>query len=121
MANKDMRTIDGITLEIQRCNHCKATPTDEEVRQAMRWRHEVQPVCAICSKSIAYVHKYVSHQPEEGEAFAWKSYGDWEPAIRVSGQQSTDPKLAYLNLWAHTACLRAAIPNLDALNKPFDH
>lgn len=112
------RTIDGLTLEVRQCGHCKAIPSDDEIRAAMNWRAHIQPVCAICAKEVSYVHKYVSHQPDGGEAFAWRSYGDWEPAMQLHGSQSSDPQLLYVNIWVHVACFRKAVPNLDTFNKP---
>jgi len=117
MENTIPRTVDGLTLEIRQCGHCKAIPSDDEIRAAMKWRHQIQPVCAICAKALSYIHKYVTHQPEDGDAFAWKSYGDWEPAMKISSSESTDPKLHYLKIWVHVACFRNAVPNLDKFNK----
>lgn len=111
------RTVDGQTLEVRQCGHCKAVPTDDEIREAMKWRADTQPICAICTKKVSYIHTYVSHQPEEGDRFSWKSYGDWEPVVRISVSQSTDPKLRQMNIWVHTTCFRKAVPNLDKFNE----
>lgn len=113
------RTVDGLTLEVQQCRHCKAVPTDDEIRAAVKWRAHIQPVCAICTKEISYIHKYVSHQPGDNDSFEWRSYGDWEPAIKINGSQSTGPTLPYLNIWVHVTCFRNVVPNLDKFNKPY--
>ncbi len=111
-------TVDGVTLEVRQCGHCKAFPSDDEIREALKWRSNTQPFCAICAKKVSYIHTYVSHQPEDGNEFSWKSYGDWEPVIRIGISQSTDPTFRLMNIWVHTACFRKAVPNLERFNKP---
>lgn len=118
MGNNSSRTVDGLTLEVVQCHHCKALPSDDEIRAALKWRHNIQPICAICTKQVSYVHKYVSHQPGNKDDFEWRSYGEWEPAMKINGSQSSDPNLQFVNIWVHVACFRRAVPNLDKFNKP---
>jgi len=80
---KETRTICGVKVTIEECAHCKASPSDVDIKRAVEKAQQMrecpQRSCAYCGKPVKAL-SYNVHHDQHGWV-AWEN--DIEPAISL--------------------------------------
>jgi len=97
-----------VEITIEKCGHCGAMPTEQEVCEAIRKDEEQRTiVCAVCTKKVEYVKRKLVHFYYDGKK-GWLVEGTVEPIVRIFDYISTVGQR--VEAYVHVECFKKAVP-----------
>ncbi len=106
--------VEGVRVKVEDCGHCKAVPTPEEARDAVRRAKEHRACeqfrCAFCGETVKAVAYNLSHSGDGWRAFEQEI----EPSISLRVQPQNDREVVDHN-GLHLRCVKKALPYLNGL------
>ena len=111
-----MTMIEGVSVEVLNCGHCKAIPSSDEIRAAIKTAQTLrecpQYCCIYCGESIKVISYDVQHTMD-----TWGAHEtEVEPSISLRMHHSKRREIGNLNL-LHVRCLKNALPYVNGLNE----
>jgi hypothetical protein len=95
-------------ITIEKCGHCGAMPTEQEVCEAVRKDDEQRKgfgVCGICGETFKYTERKLTHYYYDGKK-VWLVEGRNEPSIWIHDQLMG----TQVDVRVHLECFKKAVP-----------
>ena len=98
-------SISDRVIELEKCGHCGAIPTEADASAALRHEIECAQKCAICGQDIKLSEMKLSHHYYGGE-HRWLLDGKREPAIDISHYGGD----CWVRAPTHVSCFKKVAP-----------
>lgn len=109
------RTVDGIVLKYDSCEHCGKLPTDQDIQDQMKIiRKEFGDPCAVCGKRARAKEAILIHHKQGGVDRWGGEVVVWEPVGELKGYIGGH----YVEIPIHLNCAQTAFPYMP-IGEPY--